>query len=146
MKPLPEHLSQTALELYDCGLTTIEISRRIGVANQTVRRWVIPGERERHNATRKRHYRKVERASMRGWFDYRAEQAAKLRKAGLTWKALSEHFGVSIQIVKVWLDATPKKQEKRRRNHCGSRKSQQRNDADHNERIRAHQARVRRGE
>jgi transposase len=39
----------SALALYDRGLSCSAVARHIGVARQTVRRWVLPGERERHN-------------------------------------------------------------------------------------------------
>lgn len=51
MTPHSESLALRALELYDAGLSQCEVARQLGVARQTVRRWVVPGAREKHNAS-----------------------------------------------------------------------------------------------
>lgn len=39
-----------AATLHANGYAISDIARALGVGRQTVRRWIVPGERERHNA------------------------------------------------------------------------------------------------
>lgn len=48
-------LEAIAVELYERGHTQGNIAYQLRVAPQTVRRWVLPGERERHNEVVSRH-------------------------------------------------------------------------------------------
>lgn len=153
MKPYPEEVTQKALALHDKGWSYCAIGRELGVSHQTVRRWVLPGERERHNAVRQSLCDKKRKQ----WRDNQ-EQAAKVLYANsFNMELTARLLGVCRQTVRRWvLPGAREKHNKRIREYhqkhyqsVGPDPSKGRCKQDvvgADERIAKHRARILRGE